>query len=357
MSPTNIDSIDLPVLGPRTRCVLMARDPEFIYAYWDYTQADLDRARGELKFEAEGSQLVLRIYDITLIEFDGSNANYTWDLDVGFSTKKWYVHVWQDNADYCAELGIRTSENRFIALARSNAVHTPARSMSPRNDLIWQEIRSRKESQPYVREAINKRYHSFVQKRLKRKAIDAKKAHGGRIYYLTAHDIRAYYRTLFSTVSNKGRGRRACLEDIIRMRGIVWEKVNPLLLNFAFMAPGASEGKLINQAGASESLFQAQSQAQASEGRLSKREFFFEIWTELLVYGRTESDAKVSLNQKEVKLNPDGTFSLRYALGDGEIPLKFIAESADGRQQRHIYTRVERERTISFPKMLGGSHG
>ena len=95
----------------------------------------------------------------------------------------------------------------------------------------------------------------------------------------------------------------------------------------------------------------------ASEGRLNKREFFFEVWTELVVHGRTEPDATVRLNQKEVPLNPDGTFSLRYALADGEIPLKFIAQSSDGVEQRHINTSVERERTISFPKRLKDPHG
>ena len=78
---------------------------------------------------------------------------------------------------------------------------------------------------------------------------------------------------------------------------------------------------------------------------------------ELVVHGRTEPDATVWLNQKGIKLNPDGTFSLRYALADGEIPLKFIAQSSDGVEQRHINTRVERERTISFPKMLKDPHG
>ena len=113
---------------------------------------------------------------------------------------------------------------------------------------------------------------------------------------------------------------------------------------------GSSENK-----GASEIL--SSIQPGASEGRLNKRKFFFEIWTELIVHGRTEPDATVWLNQKGIKLNPDGTFSLRYALPDGEIPLKFIAQSSDGIEQRHIDTGVEREKTIGFPKMLEEFHG
>jgi hypothetical protein len=367
MAQTSLDSTELPVLQPRTQCVLMARDPEFIYAYWDYTQEDLDRARDRLKFESEASQLVLRVYDVTLIDFNGSNANYTWDLDVGISAKKWYVQVWQDNASYCAELGIRSGKDHFVPLTRSAIVHTPPRSISPRNDLIWQDIKAHKPSQPYIREAINKRYHSVMQKRLKQKPVDDKRPQKPRTYNLTADDIRTYYMNLFALVSNKGRrralaskslalksaGKALLMEDILRIKGISWEKVNPFTTAPA-RSGGASESRWAS-GGGSENLFSAG--GAASEGRLNNRKFFFEIWAEVIVHGRTESDASVFLNGGQVRLNADGTFSLRYALPDGEIPFKFMAQSSDGIEQRHIITGVEREKTVSFSKMLKGPHG
>ncbi len=355
MPQSGFESTELPALQSRTHCVLIPRDPNFIYAYWDYTQEDIDRARNQLKFESEDSQLILRIYDITGVEFRGSNANYSWDLDVGFTSKNWYVHVWQDNADYCAELGIRSGNNHFIPLTRSDVVHTPPKSMSQRNDLIWQDIKAHKESQPYIKETINERYRNFMQKRSKQKHINAKKSQSQRNYYLTAQEIRDYYMRLFSKVSRKHRlkamGKVLSLKDILKgqLKGESWQKVRPIMTSFDLIKhthPGASQ---MGEKGASENLFSSQG---ASEGRLNKRKFFFEIWTELIVYGRTEHDAAVWLNQKGIKLNPDGTFSLRYALPDGEIPLKFIAQSSDGVEQRHIYTRVEREKTIGFPKML-----
>jgi hypothetical protein len=97
--------------------------------------------------------------------------------------------------------------------------------------------------------------------------------------------------------------------------------------------------------GASENLSSFQSGA--SEGKLNKRKFFFEIWAELVVHGRTEPDATVLLNSQGIKLNPDGTFTLRYALPDGEIPFKLMAKSSDGLEQRQITTRVERAKTTN----------
>lgn len=352
---TKFDSTELPALEQRTQCVLIARDPHYIYAYWDYTEHDIDRVRNELKFESEDIQLVLRVHDVT--------GNHTWDLDVGFSTKNWYIHVWQDNSDYYAKLGIRGGNDHFVPLTQSNTAHTPPASASKRNDLIWQEIKAHKESQPYIEEAIKsryKRYHKFIEQSSKKKTPQRKQAKKPRVYHLTAQDIRAYYMHLFARVSRKGRkalqsrlqaqGQALSMEELLkgRLGGISWQKVRPLL-TFPDLIKHTHTGASENKAGP-ESLSSFKNSA--SDVRLNKRKFFFEIWAEVIVYGRTEANATVTLNQKGVKLNPDGTFSMRYALPDGEIPFKFIAQSSDGIEQRHIYTRVEREKTIGFPKML-----
>jgi uncharacterized protein len=46
--------------------------------------------------------------------------------------------------------------------------------------------------------------------------------------------------------------------------------------------------------------------------------FFLEVWTEVILYGRTEADAHVTVEGKKIKLRPDGTFSFRYALPVGD---------------------------------------
>ncbi len=53
--------------------------------------------------------------------------------------------------------------------------------------------------------------------------------------------------------------------------------------------------------------------------------------------------------EKEVKLNFDGTFSLRFALPDGKIPLDFTAHSYDKLEKRSINTAVERYQTMYIP--------
>jgi len=50
---------------------------------------------------------------------------------------------------------------------------------------------------------------------------------------------------------------------------------------------------------------------------------------ELIIYGATEPDAQVTIGGRVIKLRPDGTFSFRFALPDGEYELPAVAVSAD----------------------------
>lgn len=77
--------------------------------------------------------------------------------------------------------------------------------------------------------------------------------------------------------------------------------------------------------------------------KVKKRGFWFVLDCELIVYGATEPDATVTMRGKKVKLRPDGTFTLRYALPDGKLVLDAYALSADGVEERAIIPVVTRE--------------
>jgi hypothetical protein len=61
------------------------------------------------------------------------------------------------------------------------------------------------------------------------------------------------------------------------------------------------------------------------------------------VYGATECDAKVYVQGREIKLRPDGTFSLRYALPDGKQVIPVHGVAADGLEERTITPIVTKE--------------
>jgi hypothetical protein len=65
-----------------------------------------------------------------------------------------------------------------------------------------------------------------------------------------------------------------------------------------------------------------------------ERKFWFKVNAELVLYGATEPDARVTIADRVVKLRPDGTFSFRFALPDGHYELPAAAQSADERETR-----------------------
>ena len=73
-----------------------------------------------------------------------------------------------------------------------------------------------------------------------------------------------------------------------------------------------------------------------------KRGFWFILDTELIVYGATEPNAKVTLQGRPINLRPDGTFTVRFALPDGEQVIPVTATSPDAIETRTITPIVNR---------------
>jgi hypothetical protein len=72
------------------------------------------------------------------------------------------------------------------------------------------------------------------------------------------------------------------------------------------------------------------------------RDFHFQIDAELIVYGTTEPNARVTLQGEPVQLRSDGTFTVRFTLPDSRQIIPAVAASADGIEERTIVLAVER---------------
>ncbi len=73
-----------------------------------------------------------------------------------------------------------------------------------------------------------------------------------------------------------------------------------------------------------------------------EKDFWLVVNTELIVYGATQPDAKVSVQGLPIKLRPDGTFTLRFALPDGRQEIPVVAVNKDGDMKRAITPEVEK---------------
>jgi len=84
-------------------------------------------------------------------------------------------------------------------------------------------------------------------------------------------------------------------------------------------------------------------------GKLKK--FFFDIDAELIVYGKTDPTAAVTLQNEPVKLRPDGTFTMRFSLPDSRQIIPAVATSSDGMEEQTIVLAVERNTKRLDPMM------
>jgi len=67
---------------------------------------------------------------------------------------------------------------------------------------------------------------------------------------------------------------------------------------------------------------------------LAQREFFMHVNAEVIFYGGTHPQAKVTIDGKPVKLNSDGTFRHHFIFPDGAYEIPIVATSPDGVESR-----------------------
>lgn len=348
---TFVDSCELPSHYGTTRLTLMVKDPFWIFAYWELAPDYLESLEDAIsKEEIQDSKMVLRMYDVTLIDFNGHNANGWFDIEVGHHVRNWYINLWTDDVSYIGDLGLRAPDGRFFTLARSNQVHAPRLSYSPRTEQIWLNVTDEDEERPYVvatTEAGPARTAGAGAEKSPRQAAPQKK----RRIYLLEEDIidfyakinpllrdiisarlmkrhrKADYRFVLEGDTEKDKARiLSMLPDKYFIKKIRTGASEEIIL------PGEKEeGHIPGSGGASEYLHE-----------MRKRKFFFELGTELIVYGRTEPGADVWLKDKKIELRSDGTFSMRFHLPDGKLPLEFKAVSKDKIETKKINTYIDR---------------
>ena len=113
-----------------TKIVLLVRDPHWLYSYWEINQQKRDEVRTKIGAEEFAhAKETLRVYDTR-------NWQY-FDVEVAGGSINWYIRVPAANCSYCVDIGFKTRDGKFIAVARSNVVTTPLDKMSEVVDEEW----------------------------------------------------------------------------------------------------------------------------------------------------------------------------------------------------------------------------
>ena len=111
---------DLPEAYGTGRLFLVARDPHWLYAYWDLSWQQMADARGQ----AVDGRLVLRV-------FEKNHAQPVQELTLQHDSRNWYIHVGKATTTYNAQLGYWQHGGGFHVIGQSRETTTPSAAVSP----------------------------------------------------------------------------------------------------------------------------------------------------------------------------------------------------------------------------------
>lgn len=254
------------------RIVIMVRDPWWIFSYWEIMQQKENEIRNKIFQEGlRPVKSILRVYDITDIEFNGRNAHNSFDIELTGLANNWYINVGAPNRSWIVDIGILADNQEFFLLARSNCVRTPRFGMSDVIDEEWMCLEDE------------------------------------------------YWR-MFGLSGGFGIGKASLgLKEMFRKRLL----------------------QQISSAGWSGAVSSISSPVK----KKVRKGFWLNVDAELIVYGQTEPNAKVTVQNNPIRLRKDGTFTLRFALPDGKQEIPVVATSYDGDDTRTI-TPIVTRRTV-----------
>lgn len=132
---------ELPRSYGMDRLILMVRDPYWMYAYWEITATRLEEISAWYEHRVwDSSMAMLRVYDVTGIDFNGTKTNSFFDCSLNENADSLHINVPHTNRTYCVDLGRLFPDGTFITILRSNLVTTPRDNLSENLDEEWMWI-------------------------------------------------------------------------------------------------------------------------------------------------------------------------------------------------------------------------
>jgi hypothetical protein len=308
----------LPEAYGTKRLLLTARDPHWLYAHWDFTR-EQQRHYNAL---ARDRHLVLRIYIDAITEPSFS------EIHVHPESRNWFVNVGRGNTKFLAVLGYYQRTGRWTPVVQSEQTLTPPDTLSDdtsfyfetlppdlRMDQIVNLVKSlMKESMPLVDalQQLRAQGHAGLPSR---RAISAGQ--------WTQEQEEALGKVLtMDAVRRVWVGSLEITELVRRQLARAISSLGVSSFGVSSLALGASWSGAVGSV--------------TSPFGLGERpkSFWFNVNAELIIYGATEPDAALTIAGRPIRLRPDGTFSFRFALPDGQYALPATAVSADGTDSR-----------------------
>ncbi|WP_448603832.1 DUF4912 domain-containing protein [Thermoleptolyngbya sp.] len=337
---------ELPDGYGESRIVLMPRDPQWVYAYWDIPNSKKEELR-----QQGGSRLALRFYDVTDINMAVQRPHSLQQYECDELAREWYLPVPVSDRDYLVEIGYVCTDGRWLVLARSAPVRVPPVYPSDWVDdqfitVNWEE------------ELVGKQFLELVPPAKRAAAADSiydqlfgeAMVGGQRVDASLMGAVPNVAGSLFGSVHMAAKAvssyvfpSGAGLWAVPTMSGITASGVGMgyTMSSVGYTASGM--GYMASGVGLAYTASGSGIGFSASAPPIRPRKFWLIADAELIVYGATEPDATVTIGGQPIRLNPDGTFRFQMSFQDGLIDYPIMAVAADGEQTRNIHLKFTRE--------------
>jgi len=368
-SPAYEDLGELPQSYGANTVFLIARDPHWLFAYWDIDWPAWQAGAKDGKFY------------VKLFKVGGADELTT---EIHPDARNWYLPVKQSGISYYAELGCFDHAGEWTSIARSDTAAAPQDKFSESAEADFATVPIHLTFQRLI-EMVRGRMHegeSLIT------ALARLQGEGRRMLFQPgqrpewSEEQRQILAALFGQeVMDRISMNSGEIDQLLRkelLEKLSTESASELIASsriaellgpiesslFSAYAAGGLGAAFSSEVTSWNTALGASWSAQPFGQEQSGREFFMHVNAEVIFYGGTHPDAKVWIDGRPIQLAADGTFRFHFRFPDGNYSIPIVAESPDGIEQRSASLRFERAttrqgdvRSTAQPEHLGTPMG
>ncbi|HEX4084797.1 MAG TPA: DUF4912 domain-containing protein [Chthoniobacteraceae bacterium] len=342
-APAFEDLGELPQSYGENTLFLIARDPHWLFAYWDVDWAP-----------CPASTFYLKLY-----KADGGEEMTT---EIHPDARNWYIPVKEAGASYYVELGYFTPGGEWSSIIQSERAEAPQNKFSDSAEaefatvpihLTFQRlvdmVRTRMRDGESLISALSRlqgegrrllfqpgRTPEWTEEQRQVLAALFGREIMDRIAMGSAEIDQLLRQELLEKLSTESASELVSKSRLAELLGPV---ESSLFSAYAAGGLGAAfSSEVTSWSSGLGSSWSAQPFGQAP----GERGFFMHVNAEVIFYGGTDPNAKVWIDGRQIQLAPDGTFRFHFRFPDGNYSIPIVAESPDGLEQRSAALRFER---------------
>jgi len=297
---------------------LVARDPRWLFSYWDFNWA---------KYPANTFRGGVKQFFLKVTTTAGMDSAL---VEINPDARNWYVAVDSPETAYFAEIGFFDKAGQWQRIVQSGVAVTPSDSLADDGSADFATVPAHL--------TFERLLEMVKEKMLEGESLIealARIAGEGRLEFRAgkAPNWTDDQKRLLATLLG---------DTLIDRLGLGSEEIDQLLRKqlqqklHSESASGLSGALLETLQPTTSSLFSGIGASWSAQPFSVKRErgFFMHVNAEIIFYGGTHPDATVLVDGQEIKLAPDGSFRYHFRLPDGDFAIPIVAQSPDKVEKR-----------------------